>query len=370
MATIQKISSLKGHRIYWRLYFPDGTNKEKYKASKSKTALKEILPDVMKIEMLSRRNELTRKDLLRAVNMGIVKSGEAELFFDQVGPVEDHYLSELRIDYETQSKAQSPSMHAHMANLYKGDILEGHFKEVPLSQITPERIEAFRAKRKAMVTPSTINQDLKALRKYLDIAVSKKWIRENPARKVKLLREPKATIPRCLYPDELKILFEGMKRFRHWLHGDLEFIVRILVHTGLRRSELWGLKPENIKLHLRQIHVIGKGQKSRIIGIHKSLLEELKRRIKRGHIINPATLPGSISRAFKKILRALGLSEALTLHSLRHTYISYMLEKGVPSKLVKERAGHFSLAITDRYTHAIPTDRIEEDVLDFGKMLK
>jgi len=58
----------------------------------------------------------------------------------------------------------------------------------------------------------------------------------------------------------------------------------------------------------------------------------------------------------------------LTLHSLRHTYISYLLEKGVPTKRVKERAGHFSLLITDHYTHTIPSSVIEEDVLDFEQI--
>jgi len=47
MASLQKFSRL-GYRIYWRLYLPDGTFKEKYKASKSKSALKEILPDIYK----------------------------------------------------------------------------------------------------------------------------------------------------------------------------------------------------------------------------------------------------------------------------------------------------------------------------------
>jgi integrase/recombinase XerD len=363
MASIQKISRL-GHRIYWRLYFPEGGYKEKYKASKSKTLLKEILPDVMKIESLSRRCELTRQDLLRALNLGIVNREEINHFSDQVGPIEDYYLSELRIDFETQSKAQSPSMHSHMINLYKGDILEKHFKG-PISKITPETIDAFRAERKRTVTSTTINQDLKALRKYLDAAVNKGWIRENPARKLKLLREAKSRIPRCLYPDELKTFFEEMPKYRHWLHGEFEFIMRCLIYTGLRRSEMCSLDPENIKFHLRQIHLMGKGQKHRIVGIHRSLVSEFKNRVKRGYIIDPRTRPESISRAFKKFIRALKLSEVLTLHSLRHTYISYLLEKGIPAKRVKERAGHFSLAITDRYTHAIPSDIIEEDVLDF-----
>ena len=363
MTSIQKFSRL-GHRIYWRLYLPDGTYKEKYKASTSKSALQEILPDIMKIETLSRRSELSGQDLVRALNMSIITRDEMQLFYSTIDIPEDHCLSELRADFETKSKTQS-SPHSHRANLSKADIIEDYFKETPIRQITQELIEKFRANRKTKLTNTTINHDLKILRKYLDIAVSKGYVKENQARKIKLLPELKNRIPRCFYPEELKILFAGLKEFNHLLYGEFSFIIRCLIYTGLRRSELFDLKPENIKLHLRQIHLIGKGQKARVVGIHRSLIKEFKERINRGYILHRSIDPSSISHAFKKVSRHLGLSESLTLHSLRHTYISYLLEKGVPVKRVKERAGHFSLTVTDHYTHAIPTTTIDEDALDF-----
>ncbi len=364
MATLQKFRA-KGHRIFWRLYFPDGTNKEKYKTSRRKTILQELLPDIMRIETLSRRGALTSQDLIQAVNLGILRRDELTPFALAVQDLGIHYLSDLRADYETKSKVASPSMHAHMINLYKGDVLEEAFKDVPISQITPERIEQFRGERKGRVVNITINQDLKALRKYLDIAVSKGYVRENAARKVKLLPEPKNRIPRCLYPDELSIFFKEIKRFRNLLRGEFLFVVRVLIYTGLRRSELLRLRPDDIKLHLRQIHISGKGQKTRVIGINETLMKEFERRVKRGHILRVGIHQSSISRAVKHVFRVLKLSEALTLHSLRHTYISYLLEKGVPTKRVKELAGHFSLSVTDRYTHALPKTAVDEDVLDF-----
>jgi site-specific recombinase XerD len=364
MASIQKFSRL-GYRIHWRLYFPNGTNKEKYKASRSKHILQDLLPEIMKIESLSRRNEIAGHDLLRALNLGIIDRPELEAFNPYVDSPEDHYITELRADFETKSRAESSTIHCHSANLYKANIIESHFENITMRSITPELIEDFRAKRKQTVTPTTINQDLKCLRKYLDIAVHKGYLKENPARKVKLLREPTGRIPRCLYPDEIKLFFNGMKIFTHWLHGDLDFIMRCLIYTGLRRSELCNLKPENVKLHLRQIHLIGKGKKARVVGINRSLLKEFKHRVKRGYVIDPTIHPGTISRAFKKISRKLGLSESLTLHSLRHTYISYLLEAGIPAKRVKERAGHFNLSITEAYTHALPSKRIDEDTLNF-----
>lgn len=364
MASIQKFARL-GHRIYWRLYFPEGGYKEKYKASRSKTMLQEILTDIIKIESLSRRGELSGQDLVRALNMGIITRAEMDLFRPHVELLEPHFLAELRPEFENLSKAQSTAHHTHMANLSKANVIEEYFRAIPMNEITPETIERFRVERKRTVTNTTVNHDLKALRKYLDMAVSKKMIKDNPARKTTLLREPKDRIPRCFYPAELKTFFQGLKRFRHLLYGEMPFIVRILVYTGLRRSELCNLRPENIKFHLRQIHLIGKGRKARIVGIHRSLIKEFKTRIKKGHILRPGIDPSSISHAFKKIIRGLDLAEALTLHSLRHTYISYLLEKGAPTKKVQEHAGHFSLAVTDHYTHALPSEVVIEDVLDF-----
>jgi site-specific recombinase XerD len=366
MASIQKFSRL-GQRIYWRLYLPDGTYKEKYKASKSKSALKEILPDIMKIETLSRRNELSGQDLLRALHLRIVTRDELQLFSSDVEIQEDHYLSELREDFEIKSKAQSSSNHCHRSNMCKAAIIENYsyFKETPINRITTELIEKFRAHRRNKVTNTTVNHDLKALRKYFDIAISKGFTTKNPARDVTLLKEPKNRIPRCFYPEEIKLLFSRLQDFEHLLNGEFAFIVRCLAYTGLRRSELRSLKPENIKLHLRQIHLIGKGKKARVVGIHHSLMEEFKARIKRGYILHPSINPSSISHAFKQVLKHLRLPESLTLHSLRHTYITYLLQQGIPSKRVKERAGHFSLTVTDLYTHALPSDTVDEDTLDF-----
>ena len=367
MATLQK-SSEKGYRIYWRLYFPDGTNREKYKTSRSKAILQEFLPDIMKIEALSRRGDLTAQDVARARNLGIISRADMGSFGHSMARLEIHYLGDLRPDFENKSKIESSGAYSHRVNLYRADRLEEWFKNTPIGQITPEVIETYRTERQKTVTPTTINHDLKILRKYLDIAVNKGWIQENPSRKVKLMREPRGRIPRCLYPEELKILFKNLKDFRHLLYGDFEFVVRLLAYTGLRRGELCALRPDNIKLHLRQIHIMGKGKKTRIVGIHRSLVGEFKRRVKSGAILRRAIHPTSITRAFKHVLRNLSLPEVLTLHSLRHTYISYLLEKGIPPKRVKEHAGHFSLNITERYTHALPSKKIDEDILDFEKV--
>ena len=362
MASIQK-SAEKGYRIYWRLYFPDGTYREKYKVSKTKTLLQTILPDVMKIEELSRRQQLTGEDIAIAINLKILQQDDLPLLAQANLDPTTHYLEELRPEYETKSKAEAGSPHAHKDNLSKANMLETYFKGIPLRDISQERIKEFTAHRRKKLANTTVNHDLKALRKYLDIAVSKHWLDENVARKITLLREEKNRIPRCLYPAELTTFFDKLKEMSHLLHGDIQWIMAILIFTGLRRSELIKLSPDNIKLHLRQIHILGKGQKHRIVGINHDLLKEFDLRVKKGTIIPPGLNESSISHAFKKVIRAAKLSEDLTLHSLRHTYISYMLQTGAPISTVRDRAGHFSVEITNNYTHALPQDQTEEDLL-------
>jgi site-specific recombinase XerD len=59
----------------------------------------------------------------------------------------------------------------------------------------------------------------------------------------------------------------------------------------------------------------------------------------------------SLSKRFKKYVRKAGLSEAIHFHSLRHTGISSLINRGVPAPFVSRLAGHLSLEITSGYTH-------------------
>jgi hypothetical protein len=76
MASIQRFG-LHGWRIYWKLYFQNGTNKEKYKASNSKDRLEQIFPDITRIETLSRQNDLLPRDLMVAYNCKFISKEEA-----------------------------------------------------------------------------------------------------------------------------------------------------------------------------------------------------------------------------------------------------------------------------------------------------
>jgi site-specific recombinase XerD len=362
MASIHK-DKAKGHRVFWHLYLDDGHVKDKYKACRSKLALQSMLEEAGKLERLTRNRQATPHDLNHAFTIGLISRQELAMLVPEGTDTTDHYLQELRQDYETKSKATAASPHSHRENLSKADLIEEEFKATPITSITRERIEQFMAKRRAAgKSDTTVNHDLKALRKYLDIAVSKGLVRENIARAITLLPEQKNRIPRCLYPDEIERFVTKLSTMAYLLDGEIQFIAKVLLLTGLRRSELLKLTPDNIKLQLRQIHVLGKGKKNRIVGIHDDLMEELTARVKKGKIL-PKFDPSSVSHAIKKVIRAAELSEQLTLHSLRHSYITYLLAGGTPIGQVRDLAGHSSLEVTNRYTHALPSDVVLENCI-------
>ena len=161
------------------------------------------------------------------------------------------------------------------------------------------------------------------------------------------------------------------------------------VYTGLRRSELLGLRWCDIDLDLATLSVVQtlhqikngtyifgkpktKGSR-RQIALSPSLAILLRKhkekqefdRILLGKPLSPTGLvfsnpdgrplrPNSVSRAFERIVKSLGF-EGIRFHDLRHTHATLMLQQGIHPKIVSERLGHSSVAITlDIYSHVLP----------------
>jgi len=159
--------------------------------------------------------------------------------------------------------------------------------------------------------------------------------------------------------------------------------------TGMRRGELAGLKWANVNLANQQLQVVntlqritGQGllngqpkteRSRRSIALSPdtvALLHEIRGRqitdqievsdawTDSGYVFTDASGmpvdPNLATRAFKKVLATAGLPK-LTIHGLRHTHATILLEQGVNPKVVSERLGHASVATTmDIYSHVLP----------------
>lgn len=161
------------------------------------------------------------------------------------------------------------------------------------------------------------------------------------------------------------------------------------IYTGLRRGELLGLRWGDVDLEfatlsviqtLQQLHTgeyVFREPKSKrgrrqvalspalavLLREHRAKQEDARKML--GKPLAPTDLvfshpdgtplrPDSVTRAFRTIARSLGL-DGIRLHDLRHAHATLMLRQGVHPKIVSERLGHSSVAITlDTYSHVLP----------------
>ena len=164
------------------------------------------------------------------------------------------------------------------------------------------------------------------------------------------------------------------------------------IQTGLRRSELLGLQWRDVNLSKGALSVqraliklpsgetelnTPKNIQVRVVDLPGESVELLNRIYQRkckgpenGHFVfyRPygSTLdPDQVTQTFKRIARKAGLAK-FGFHDLRHTHASLMLSKGIHLKIVSERLGHSSIAITaDLYSHVLPS--VQRDaVSQFG----
>jgi integrase/recombinase XerC len=146
-------------------------------------------------------------------------------------------------------------------------------------------------------------------------------------------------------------------------------LLELLYGAGLRVSEASGLDLSQLALGDRQVRVLGKGRKERIVPLGRkaelALREWLAVRAELAHprtrFLDPAAVFVSTRgrrlgpRAAQLVVRKWGLVGAgradLHPHALRHTCATHMLDGGADLRAIQEMLGHSSLSTTQRYTH-------------------
>lgn len=236
--------------------------------------------------------------------------------------------------------------------------LARHFKRSP-DLLGPDDIRAFQLHLiGCRVSWSLFNQIVCALRFFYGITLG----RPEQLPRIPFGKRPK-TLPSVLAPAEVARLLDAAKPGRDRL------LLQVAYGCGLRVSELVHLQVADIDSARMVIHVRqGKGAKERLVPLSPRLLQELRaywRLCRPRSWLFPGRKPGRplttnlVKRSCQGLVLQVGLNKPCSMHTLRHSYATHLLEAGVDVHTLKVLLGHRSLATTSHYLH-VSTLRIQQ----------
>lgn len=216
----------------------------------------------------------------------------------------------------------------------------------------------------------TVARKLSALRSLYRFLHREGVVPTNPTRGVRAPRMEKR-LPSHLTRGDMDAVFsfaESEARGNTLQGARNLLILELLYGSGLRLSELHALDLEQVDRRRSQIRVLGKGRKERVIPLTRSSLSaleaygprrtEVRLRDSTGDrsalLLNPRgqrLSRRSIQRIVRDLVAHAASGEGLSVHSLRHSFATHLLDAGADLMAVKELLGHVSLSTTQVYTH-------------------
>jgi site-specific recombinase XerD len=181
------------------------------------------------------------------------------------------------------------------------------------------------------------------------------------------LRGPagESRLPRVLQHDELDHLLEppdeqARRTDVPWVRARDIAVVELLYGTGMRVSELCGLRPDDVDLRTGAVVVWGKGSRQRRVPLGEPAVDAVRHWLAHrpdapGAAAVPTLLVNGRGRPLtprdvRRILDRLAVRPTHP-HALRHTYATHLLDGGADLRAVQELLGHRDVATTQRYTH-------------------
>ena len=212
------------------------------------------------------------------------------------------------------------------------------------------------------LSAKSINRKIASLKSFFKFLVKRDLIKKNPSSHVTSLKTDQK-IPTFIKEKDINFLFKNIDVKEDCTGQRDLLILELLYGTGIRISELINIKISDINFAKKEIKVIGKRNKERIIPLHNNAIYQTKKYLqlaekegyenqyllftKKGDKIYPML----INRIVKKHLSTLIKSKKYNPHLLRHTFATHILNKGGDLNSIKDLLGHSSLAATQVYTH-------------------
>jgi site-specific recombinase XerD len=264
-------------------------------------------------------------------------------------------FSEIYKEYSKTNKARN----SYARDLTSLNSLQPIFESRYLFEVIPQMVEEYKTKRlNDGVTPATINRGVSCLRHMFNKAVEWGFVRKNPVKWVKLLKEPPGRI-RYLEVEEIERLLNAIDLIPRGAGKYLRPIVIIALNTGLRKQEILKMKWKNIDFNERKITVnCTKTNEIRILPMNESVYQELKKvpqHIDSEYVFcNKKGVPyGNVRKSFESALELAKVKDFRfhDLRHMRHTFASHLVMNGCDIRTVQQLMGHKEIKMTMIYSH-------------------
>ncbi len=200
---------------------------------------------------------------------------------------------------------------------------------------------------------SYIKNGIMALSLYSELILGKN-IKNNYLRKIKRSRK----IPDVLSINEIKQVIDLISNIKH------KTTISIIYSCGLRISECINIKISDIDSTRMMIKIReAKGKKDRFVPLSSKMLSMLRNYYKgykpKDYLFegqkNAKYSPRSIQNVLKKALKLCRIQKNITVHSLRHSFATHLVEQGTDIRIIQELLGHKDIRTTQIYTHISST---------------
>lgn len=246
---------------------------------------------------------------------------------------------------ETQHKK------SHHSDVFIVKWLQPHLSMKPLHEVTRDVVARIAEAKRKDSSPSRANRIIALIRAVLRRAANEwEWLDKAPT--LRMYPEPKRRV-RWLTPEQLNQLLQELPEHQR------EAVI-FAVATGLRQANVVGLEWSQVNLEGKTLWIHGdqaKGGRDIHVSLNETAVAVLRRQLGK-HPARVFTYQGepykrAYTKAWQKALKRAGI-ENFRWHDLRHTWASWLAQKGVPLNDIQEMGGWETAAMVRRYAHLSP----------------